>query len=180
MEVDEIAEIEEKPSELVKESRFKRREEHTKSRGLHRHIAFDQNRFLESEILKEEDIKGICGRIKRRKHCTEEDLEKLCNAFFQSEANISAFIKVTGAINVVIKEFIGVERQLQAAKVICNMSLGDEICCNKIALFAGAYLMIFLKNLSNVPLIVSNLRMQLMKSINYLLSRNSAFGQWRI
>lgn len=155
MEVDEIAEIEEKSSELVTELRFKRRDELSKSRGLHRQSAFDKNRFLESEILTEEDIKGLCGRIKRRKHCTEEDLEKLGNAFFQSEANISSFIKVTGAINVIIKEFIGIERQLQAAKVICNMSLGDEICCSKIALFAGAYLMIFLKNVSNVSLIVS-------------------------
>lgn len=154
MEVDE--EVIENSLEIVSESRLKRRDDLIKVRGLHRQSAFDKNRFLETEILTVEDIKGLCGRIKRRKHCTDEDLQKLGNAFFQSKANISAFIRTTGALNVIIKEFIGHERQLQAGKVLCNLSMGDEGCCNKIALFAGAYIMIYLKNVSNTSLVVSH------------------------
>jgi hypothetical protein len=150
-----ISEKLEKPSEIVIESRMKRRDDLSKSRELHRISAFNKNRFLESEILTESDIKGLCGRIKRRKHCTEEDLEKLTNAFFQSEENITEFLKTTGAINILIKELLGTERQLMAAQCLCNLSLGDEMSCNKIATFAGCYLMILLKNLSDVMLIVS-------------------------
>lgn len=153
---EEIKEIIENQSEIVIESRIKRRDYLNKTRELHRTSAFDRNRFLESEILTESDIKGICTRIKRRKHCTEEDLEKLTNAFFQSESNITEFISVTGAINVVIKELIGSERQLMAAQCICNLSLGDEASCNKVATFVGSYIIILLKNLTNVMLIVSS------------------------
>lgn len=150
MEVDSSSnKIEDLP---VKESflRARIREEFARARDLHRSLAFDTNRFLESEILTEKDVVGICSRIKRRKHATEEDLIKLSNAFFQSEANISAFIKVTGAINVIVKEFIGNnDRQLLAAKTLCNMSLGNDVCCSRIATFAGVYLMIYLRNLHN-------------------------------
>lgn len=154
MDCEEIQENIEKPSEIIIESRSKRRDDLNKSRELHRITAFNKNRFLESEILSGSDIKGLCGRIKRRKHCTEEDLEKLTNAFFQSEENITEFLKVTGAINILVKELLGTERQLLAAQCLCNLSLGDEISCNKIATFAGCYLMILLKNLSDVMLIV--------------------------
>lgn len=155
MDFEEIEEKIEKPSEIVIESRSRRRDDLNKSRELHRISAFNKNRFLESEILNESDIKGLCGRIKRRKHCTEEDLEKLSNAFFQCENNIIEFLKITGAINILVKEILGTERQLMAAQCLCNLSLGDEISCHKVATFAGCYLMMLLKNLSDVMLIVS-------------------------
>lgn len=119
--------------------------------------AFDSNRFVDSDILTEKDVVGLCSRIKRRKRATAEDLQKLCNAFIQSEANISAFIKVTGAINVIIKEFTGSDRtqQLFAAQCLCNLSLGDEACCSKVATFAGSYLMIFIMKPDDNPFAVS-------------------------
>lgn len=155
MDCEEIEEIIEKSSEIVIKSRIKRRDELKHTQVLHRISTFSKNRFLESEILKESDIKGLCGRIKRRKHCTEDDLEKLTNAFFQSEQNIVEFLNITGAINVLIKELIGSNNKLLAAQCLCNISLGNEISCNKVASFAGCYLMILLKNVSHTMLIVS-------------------------
>jgi hypothetical protein len=155
MEIDQESKEIENLSEKVLELRVKLREDHSKSQHLHRSIAFDQNRFIESEILTENDVVGLCGRIKRRKHATEEDLIKLGTAFYQNEANISAFMKITGAINVIIKEFIGhSDRQFLVAQVLCNLSLSDA-CCSKIATFSGAYLMVYLRNLTQTSFIVS-------------------------
>ncbi|XP_070506888.1 uncharacterized protein [Chironomus tepperi] len=153
MEIDpENTEIE-NLSGKVNELRVKLREEHSKSQHLHRSTAFDQNRFIESEILTESDVTGLCSRIKRRKHATEEDLIKLATAFYQNEANISAFMKITGAINVIVKEFIGhSDRQFLTAQVLCNLSLSDA-CCPKIATFAGAYLMMYLRNVTQTSFI---------------------------
>lgn len=93
----------------MNESREKRRDLLRGQREFNRSKAFDLNRFVESEIVTEKDIAGLCSRIKRRKHATDDDLRKLCNAFLQSEANIAVFVKTTGAINIVIKvRLIGV------------------------------------------------------------------------
>lgn len=142
--------------EKVEEVRCKLREDLVKARDHHRSSAFDKNRFLESEILTEEDVKKLCGRIKRLKHANEEDLTKLTTAFYQREENISVFLKTTGAINVIIKEFIGNdhEKRILAGQVLLNLSLADGDC-SKIATFAGAYLMIYLRNLTCVVLNVS-------------------------
>lgn len=145
-------------NKLVNELRNNRREKLKQQQEFKRLSAFEKNRFAESEIVTEADINGLCSRIKRRKRATAEDLQKLANAFLQSESNISAFIKVTGAINIVIKEFTGTDRsqQLLAAQVLCNLSLGDEISCSKIATFAGSYLMIFMLNSSDASFSVSS------------------------
>jgi hypothetical protein len=143
-----------KPSEKVIEVRCRLRDNLRKNQEIHRSSAFDKNRFLDSEILNEKDIAGLCARIKRRKHATDDDLEKLGVAFFQSESNITTFIKITGAINVLVKEFIG-QRQILAAQVLCNLSLGDDICCARIATFSGVYLMIYIRNINQVLMSVS-------------------------
>ena len=142
---------------ITEELRSNRRIKLKEHQEFNRLKAFDSNRFVESEILTEKDVVGLCSRIKRRKHATEEDLRKLSNAFIQSEANIVAFIKITGAINILIKEFTGCERnqQLLAAQCLCNLSLGDETCCSKVATFAGSYLMIFIMKSSDVAFSVS-------------------------
>lgn len=144
-------------SGLSNELRFNRRIKFKEQQEFNRMRAFDSNRFVESEILTDKDVAGLCSRIKRRKHATEEDLRKLSNAFIQSEENIKAFIKTTGAINILIKEFTGGERsqQLLAAQCLCNLCLGDETCCSKVALFAGSYLMIFIMKSSDVTFSVS-------------------------
>ena len=141
-------------SELRK-NRILKQKEHQE---FNRARAFDKDRFVESGIVTEQDITGLCSRIKRRKHATDEDLRKLSNAFLQSEANISAFMKITGAINIVVKEFTGNDRaqRLLAAQCLCNLSLGDEVCCSKIATFAGSYLMIFLIHSNDNSLSVSS------------------------
>lgn len=140
------------------ELRSNRRMKLRKHQGFNRMKAFDSNRFVESEVLTEKDVAGLCSRIKRRKHATEQDLRKLSNAFIQSAANITAFIKTTGAINIIIKEFTGSDRsqQLLAAQCLCNLSLGDETCCLKIATFTGSYLMIFIMKSSDVTFSVSS------------------------
>ena len=146
-----------KSSELLNELRDNRRMKLKEHRDFNRLRAFDFNRFEESEIVKPEDIIVLCKRIKSRRVAKAEELIKLGNAFLQSEANITAFIKVTGAINIIIKDFTGKDRNLQilAAQCLCNLSLGDEVCCSKVATFAGSYLMIFILNSNDLTLAVS-------------------------
>lgn len=173
--------LESSSSIAMEESRRKRREFLQEQREFNRLKAFELNRFVESEIITEKDIAGLCSRIKRRKHATAEDLTKLGNAFIQNEANISAFIKTTGAINIIIKEFTGNDhnQQLLAAQCLCNLSLGDETCCTKIATFAGSYLMIFMMKLSDTSMAVSFLL--LLHSLNLTIEycRKSVCGLCR-
>lgn len=142
-------------SSVSSELRCNRREKHQEQRIFNRLKAFEVNRHVDSEIFTESDVTGLCSRIKRRKHALAEDMVRLNQAFAQSENNISAFIKTTGAINILVKEFTGNDksRQLLAAQSLCNLTLGDEACCLKVATFAGSYLMIFLMS-SDISLAV--------------------------
>ncbi|XP_019535859.3 uncharacterized protein LOC109407320 [Aedes albopictus] len=103
------------------------------------------------ENLSGQDIKGLASRIKRRKHADTQDLIKLSYGFQQSGDNISEFVRITGAINVLVKEFTGHDSDLQllAGECLCNLTLGDEVCCEKVATFAGTYLITFLENVNN-------------------------------
>lgn len=155
MEVEGVTKVSKPIDNQLRQNRREKLKEHQEFNRL---SAFDSNRLVESEVVyTEKDITGLCSRIKRRKHATPEDLVKLSNAFTQSEANITAFLKVTGAINVIIKEFTGnnQNQQLLAAQCLCNLSLGDEVSCSKVATFAGSYLMIFVMKTNELKLSVS-------------------------
>lgn len=126
----------------------------------HRKAEIDVNRAGLGEMLQEvheienlssQEIKGLASRIKRRKHADAKDLIKLGYGFQQSGENISEFVRITGAINVIVKEFTGHDSDLQqlAGECLCNLSLGDEVCCEKVATFAGTYLIAFLENVNN-------------------------------
>ncbi|XP_058059835.1 uncharacterized protein LOC131210583 [Anopheles bellator] len=106
------------------------------------------------ENVTEADIKGLAGRIKRRKRCEPMDLVQLSYGFQQSRENISHFLRITGAINVIVKELTGHDYNLQllAAECICNLSLGDDVCCEKIATFSGTYLITLVENSNCRPL----------------------------
>ncbi|XP_058822969.1 uncharacterized protein LOC131684272 [Topomyia yanbarensis] len=132
-------------------------------RQLHRKAEIDINRAGLGEMLQEvqeienlacQEIKGLASRIKRRKHADVKDLLKLSYGFQQSAENISTFLRITGSINVIVKELTGQSSDLQqlAGECLCNLTLGDEVCCEKVATFAGTYLMTFLENLNNRPL----------------------------
>lgn len=64
-------------------------------------------RIQELENLTEKDVTGLAGRIKRRKHATNEDMYRLSHAFLQDEKNIETFNKIPGAIQVLVKELTG-------------------------------------------------------------------------
>lgn len=66
-----------------------------------------QARIKELDNLTEKDVAGLAGRIKRRKHATNEDMYRLSHAFLQDEKNIQTFNKITGAIQVLVKELTG-------------------------------------------------------------------------
>lgn len=57
--------------------------------------------------LNEDDVIGLATRIKRHKKASPEDMYRLSHAFLQSNENISAFNKIPGAINVLIKSLTG-------------------------------------------------------------------------
>uniref|UniRef100_A0A182W6N5 IBB domain-containing protein n=1 Tax=Anopheles minimus TaxID=112268 RepID=A0A182W6N5_9DIPT len=129
----------------------------------HRKKELDRNRAGLGELhhsigviehISEQEIKGLAGRIKRRKRCDPLDLVRLSYGFQQSRENISHFIRTTGAINVIVKELTGHDYNLQllAAECLCNLSLGDDVCCEKIANFAGTYLIALAENPNCRPL----------------------------
>ncbi|XP_052895145.1 uncharacterized protein LOC128302374 [Anopheles moucheti] len=129
----------------------------------HRKKELDRNRAGLGELnhsigvidhISEQEIKGLAGRIKRRKRCDALDLVRLSYGFQQSRENISHFIRITGAINVIVKELTGHDYNLQllAAECLCNLSLGDDVCCEKIANFAGTYLIALAENPNCRPL----------------------------
>lgn len=142
-----------KIADELRKIRIEKLKEHQENRRL---AAFEKHRFDDDELISEHDIHGLCSRIKRRKAADDEDLRKLGSAFIQSEENIIAFIRVTGAINVIVKEFTGNDRnqQILAAQCICNLSLGNDICCFKLATFAGSYLSIAMLNINDTQLSV--------------------------
>lgn len=102
------------------------------------------------DYISVKDVLGLAGRIKRRRKADEQDLLRLSRAFLQEEANITAFTNTPGALNVLIKELTGNEMDLQimSCECLCNLSLGPEVACNKVALAASSYLMTFLDSTS--------------------------------
>lgn len=116
-----------------------------------------QTLFKDLDNLTEKDVRALTARIKRRKGATEEDMNRLNCALLQSMDNITAFIKTPGAINIIVRELIGknVVNQILACEFLCNLSLGDEICCEKIAIYSGLYLVLYLGNCMNSKLQVS-------------------------
>lgn len=163
MDVEDIIEEEQKvPVNSLRQLTF---QELKNFREKKRAESFDARRIKIGEVhlLKDQtvlgakEIRGICSRIKRRKQAEENDLLALSNGFLQSQENITAFIKTTGAINVLVKEFIGSDsgKQNLAGECLCNLAMGDEICCEKVVEFAGSYLTIYILNLTNFRLVVN-------------------------
>ncbi|ETN59878.1 hypothetical protein AND_008519 [Anopheles darlingi] len=148
---------------FVEQNRSQRRNELKWDQKTHRKKEADRNRAGLGELhhsigvmetITETEIKGLAGRIKRRKRCEPLDLVRLSYGFQQSRENISHFIRITGAINVIVKELTGHDYNLQllAAECICNLSLGDDVCCEKISTFAGTYLIALAENPNCRPL----------------------------
>lgn len=94
------------------------------------------------------DVYELIKCIKKRKRAKVDQMSKLCHAFIQSVDNISCFINIAGAINVIIKELTGncFDSQILAAECICNLSLGSQIACEATSLCVGSYLITFLKS----------------------------------
>ncbi|XP_050077953.1 uncharacterized protein LOC126564874 [Anopheles maculipalpis] len=143
--------------------RIQKRYELKWEQKTHRKKELDRNRAGLGELhhsigviehISEQEIKGLASRIKRRKRCDPLDLVRLSYGFQQSRENISHFIRTTGAINVIVKELTGHDYNLQllAAECLCNLSLGDDVCCEKIANFAGTYLIALAENPNCRPL----------------------------
>ena len=141
--------------------REKAQHELVKHREQNRNKILDSKRFLpgfldeSSKKYTDKDITGISQRIKRKKHADKNDLVSLGKAFIQNEALISQFVNHTGALNVVIKEFTDPQSdQVLAAETLCNISLGNEVCCEKLANVSGTYLMIYILNPHHLQLTV--------------------------
>ncbi|XP_055685474.1 uncharacterized protein LOC129791357 [Lutzomyia longipalpis] len=131
-----------------------------------------------SNSITQKDVQGLAARIKRRKRATSNDLIRLSKAFMRNSDNISTFIRIPGALNVIIKEFTGQDADLKlwATECLCNLSLGDDFCCEKVALLAGTYLLAYVKS-SNKHLarlclwVLCNLASGGGKTLNTLMSQ---------
>lgn len=127
-----IVEMVEKRRKILMEYQHKRRFKLNDSlRGL---------LWEEESSLKPEDISALAKRIKRKKSADQNDLISLSNGFLQNPKNISTFLMITGAVNILIKELSGAQRLL-SAEAICNLAMGDSVCGEKLAKFDGPYLL---------------------------------------
>lgn len=142
-------------NELLLNIRQKHRADIHKSQLNKRLSAADRQRcglteisasILEHELLTEKDVQGLSSRIKRRKSATSTDLKRLSAAFLHDPKNIETFSKITGALNIIVKELSGteMEHQVLAAECLCNLALGDDVCSRKVAQVAGSYLVLYL------------------------------------
>lgn len=127
------------------------------------------------------DVLHIASQLKKQRHASPSELLKLSHAFLQSAENIKCFVNTIGAVPVIVKELTGkyhrflwhslryylfliglflnkigtkTETQILAVECLCNLSLGSEVDCEKIAQRAGTYLHTFLQS-SNESLAVS-------------------------
>ncbi|XP_039950344.1 uncharacterized protein LOC126752264 [Bactrocera neohumeralis] len=93
-----------------------------------------QEEVEELDELTEQDINGLITRITRRKHASAEEMHKLSEAFLKSMDNIKLFFEAPGALQVIVKEIIGLDSgcQVGALECLCNLSLGEEPVCEKI------------------------------------------------
>lgn len=66
-----------------------------------------KDEISELENLSVQDVRGMAGRIKRRKQASAEDMYQLSHAFLQGNDNINEFTGVPGAIQVLVKELTG-------------------------------------------------------------------------
>lgn len=128
----------------------------TQTDSLRVGLADLQEKIKNNENITDQDIIGLAGRIKRRKQAESDDLYRLSTGFLQNELNIRTFVNIQGALNVIVKVLTGSNAKLQilAAECINNLSLGDSITCEKIALTCGTYLTAF-TNHQNKRLVVS-------------------------
>lgn len=139
----------------------------------------DQHVSTTFSHITDKDVAGIAMRIKRRKKADIDDLEKLSCAFLANESNISCFCKIAGALNIIVKELTGLDAatQILASEALCNLSLGNEVCCEKISTNCGSYLAMFLTS-SNLRLLVNHhkdLVWQFFGNFNLFLQRTTVW-----
>lgn len=145
--------------------------------------------FADVQTFSEDDVLALANRIKQQKHAKSDNLIQLSHAFLQSSENIQCFLKVTGALNVLVKELTGhdTNTQMLAAEVMCNLSLGSEVSSEKVALCAASYLITFLKS-PNEWLVVSTYEYAIAElfitmmyssfSVDIALDTNKFIGSW--
>lgn len=156
--------IEENPTlnrvnELVESVRQRTRSAVDLHRRKLRSDQIDASR-LNLKEFSEENVSDLAQSLKSQKHARINQLHDLSQAFLQSVDNIACFMNVTGAINVIVKELTSncYDTQILAAECVCNLSLGTEIPCEKLAHQTTSYLLTFLRS-SDERLLVWNHRL---------------------
>lgn len=61
----------------------------------------------DSAFWESHELERICTAARKRKRITVEELEKLKQAFLQDNDKIKGFLKIDGALPILIKEFTG-------------------------------------------------------------------------
>ncbi|XP_034471714.1 uncharacterized protein LOC117779592 [Drosophila innubila] len=106
---------------------------------------------------------------------------------FSINENITVFAGVQGATQVIVKELTGaqVQRQVEAAECLCNLSLGEAYVCEKITNLAGSYLVTYLN--SQEPRLkrsclwtLANILASCRKSAKMLLQMQLATKLWKL
>ncbi|XP_067012982.2 uncharacterized protein [Anabrus simplex] len=134
------------------------REDGKQERKDRRGDLLDKNRSALGEVVENlrtithpKEVSELAERLKHKGNVTLRELHMLKNAFIHSEENISAFLRVNGALHALIRELSGSDTrfQLAAANCCCNLALGNPKFCFQLTKSAAPYLISSLDGLNN-------------------------------
>lgn len=119
-------------SDAISSLRSDLRQQIKDDREKRRHRSVDSIRLGIGEVTEQlgnlrnystKDVTELAGRIKQQKHASTDDLNCLAHAFIQSVENITCFLNITGALNVLVKELTGQIRHFSTVIQQNNLKL---------------------------------------------------------
>ncbi|XP_050436355.1 uncharacterized protein LOC126843087 [Adelges cooleyi] len=114
-----------------------------------RGITFDENDD-KNDTFTIQDVHNIALEIKKKKTITRNHLKLLKHAFLNGQEFILEFFRVQGAFDSLLHYTSSNDDALQLAafECFCNMSLGDNKTCIKLAKLITPYLMVHINSLN--------------------------------
>lgn len=97
--------IRENVKENIRIARLKNRQDELDS--LRITFADVEDHCINLQTFTTNDVLAIANKIKKQRHASVTELQKLSHAFLQSSENITCFVNATGALPVIVKEMTG-------------------------------------------------------------------------
>lgn len=156
-ETDRMIKVRIMSSEGVLKIREGFRECKKQERQMKRLMAFNRYRKtlgeendISDRVITTEEIVTIASNIKQKGKISDKDLALLKYGLTQSNDNIVAFLKVSGALHSLVREMTDISSGLISSAIdcCCNLSLGEPKACMQVAKAASPYLISHLHGLN--------------------------------